>query len=318
VPGPPPLPTLRDLRSRLGDVRLWTPYVDEVLARHDLLDGRHDVVAGSNPTYPTFVRGDVVVKLFGCDALPWREAYAAERAGLELAGTDPGLRAPHLLAAGLLRPEVPAGTGASWPYLVMGRVAGLPVWAADLDRRRRESLAADLGDWLRRLQALQPATGIPADDAWSALDVPAAAAHSSLPDHLVRQVAPFLAAHPLRGHVVVHGDVIENHVHVDGDGHVVAVIDWGDVAVTDPHYELAQIHRDLFDCDVGLLRTLLDAASWPVGTDFAPRGLAAALWRQAVGWDQHGSMDVFEPAARRLPLATVATLDELAVALYGG
>ena len=199
----------------------------------------------------------------------------------------------------------------------MGRVGGRPVWAAGLDRSRLESLAAELGAWLRRLHALAPAPGIPTDHAWSRLDVPAAAAHSSLPDHLVRQVAAFLAAHPLQGQVVVHGDVIENHVHVDDDGHIVGVIDWGDVAVTDPHYDLAQIHRDLFDCDVRLLRTLLDAASWPVVTDFAPRALAGALWRQAVGWDQHRSMDVFEPAARRLPLADMATLDELAVALYG-
>ena len=57
------MPSLQDLRTRLGDVELWTPYVEEVLSRHGLLDGQHDVVAGSHPTYPTFVRGDVVVKL---------------------------------------------------------------------------------------------------------------------------------------------------------------------------------------------------------------------------------------------------------------
>ena len=68
------MPSLQDLRTRLGDVELWTPYVEEVLSRHGLLDGQHDVVAGSHPTYPTFVRGDVVVKLFGCDALPWSDA----------------------------------------------------------------------------------------------------------------------------------------------------------------------------------------------------------------------------------------------------
>ena len=246
------MPSLQDLRTRLGDVELWTPYVEEVLSRHGLLDGQHDVVAGSHPTYPTFVRGDAVVKLFGCDALPWSDASAAERAGLELAGTDPGLRAPTLLATGLLRPD----DVAPWPYLVLGRVGGKPVWAAGLDRTAWSRWRPSSGPGCVACTRLRRRRGIPTDHAWSRLDVPAAVAHSSLPDHLVRQVAAFLAAHPLQGQVVVHGDVIENHVHVDDDGNVVGVIDWGDVAVTDPHYELAQIHRDLFDCDVRLLRTL--------------------------------------------------------------
>jgi len=44
---------------------------------------------------------------------------------------------------------------------------------------------------------------------------------------------------------------------------------------------------------------------------------SGALWRQAVGWDQHHSMDVFAPVAARLPVADIGTLDELAVALFG-
>lgn len=266
------------------------------------------------------MRGDAVVKLFGCDALPWRDAYAAELAGLELTGTEPGLRAPALLATGTLVDSHSDSDGAdavTWPYLVMARVGGRPVWAVDLERRQQESLAAQLGELVRRLHALSARPGIPTDHRWRHLDVAAAAAQSSLPAHLVGQVDAFIAAHPLEGSVVVHGDVIENHVHVDADGLIVGLIDWGDVAVTDPHYELAQIHRDLFDCDVALLRGLLDAASWQVEHDFAQRALAGALWRQAVGWDQHHSMDVFAPVAARLPVADIGTLDELAVALFG-
>jgi aminoglycoside phosphotransferase (APT) family kinase protein len=200
----------------------------------------------------------------------------------------------------------------------MRRVGGRPVWAADLDRTGLEAVAAQLGEIVRRLQSLPAANGIPGDVGWRRLDAAAAAAHSSLPGHLVRQVGAYVEAHPLTGQVVVHGDIIENHVHVDDEGRVVGLIDWGDVAVTDPHYELAQIHRDLFDCDVRLLHVLLDAASWPMGSDFAQRALAGALWRQAVGSAQHRSMDVFEPVAARLPVAEIATLDELAVALFGG
>jgi hygromycin-B 7''-O-kinase len=310
---PPPVRSQADLRACVGDAAVWQPFVDEVLARHGRTDEPPGLRAGTNPTYPTFLRGDVVVKLFGGPDLPWRRTFAAERVGLEFAGTEPGLRAPELLAAGELFP----GEDEPWPYLVTQVVPGRPLWAADLDPNQRVSLAGGLGLLLRRLQALPASPALPTDGEWRDLDVAAAVGHSSLPDHLVRGVRAFVAEHPLRGRVVVHGDVITNHVYVDSRGQVTGLIDWGDVAVTDPHYELAQVHGDIFECDIDLLRVLLEAADWPVEPDFAQRALAAALWRQAVGWSQHHSMDVFDSVGGRLPLADIATLDELAVALFG-
>lgn len=50
--------------------------------------------------------------------------------------------------------------------------------------------------------------------------------------------------------------------------------------------------------------------------DFAQRALGQALYRQAIGLMQHHSMDVFEPVAAILPLDDMATLDELATALF--
>jgi hygromycin-B 7''-O-kinase len=253
------------------------------------------------------------VKLFGCPELPWRRTFAAERLGLELAGTDPGLHAPELLAAGELFP----GRDEPWPYLVTRVVPGRPVWAADLDAAQLVALAGQLGRLVRRLQGLPARPALPTDADWRDLDVAAAVGQSSLPDHLVRGAAAFVAAHPLRGRVVVHSDVITNHLYVDGHGQLTGLIDWGDVAVTDPHYELVQVHGDVFDWDVDLLRRLLEAADWPVDPDFAQQALVAALWRQAVGCSQHHGMDVFDSVGLRLPLPDIGTLDELAVALFG-
>ena len=47
-----PCRTLQDLRTRLGDVELWTPYVDEVLSRHGLLDGAARRRGGVPPDVP--------------------------------------------------------------------------------------------------------------------------------------------------------------------------------------------------------------------------------------------------------------------------
>jgi hypothetical protein len=53
-----------------------------------------------------------------------------------------------------------------------------------------------------------------------------------------------------------------------------------------------------------------------VRDDFPRRALAQALRRQAFGLVQHLGMDVFEPIAAAFPLDDIATLDELALALF--
>ncbi len=99
-------------------------------------------------------------------------------------------------------------------------------------------------------------------------------------------------------------------------GRLTGIIDWGDVMVTDRHYELIQLYRDVFGCDKALLRVFLEASDWPVGTDFPRQALGLALHRQAVGLAQHHTMDVFEPIAALLPLQDIGTLDELATELF--
>jgi len=86
--------------------------------------------------------------------------------------------------------------------------------------------------------------------------------------------------------------------------------------VTDRHYEIIQLYRDMFGCDKALLRVFLEACDWPVGKDFPRQALGLALYRQAVGLAQHDTMDVFEPIAALLPLRDIGTLDDLATELF--
>lgn len=307
---PPRFPAEGDPAARTGDVASWRPVVEEILVRHGLASHGRTLVAGFNATHPTFVCGDVVVKLFGAVAW-WRTAHAAERAALSAVAADPEILAPRIVAEG----RSSDAAGAAWPYLVTTRMHGVPWREAALSAGQRSVVAAELGAQVRRVHALRPGHAAVPED-WQGVDVAAAARRSSLPERLIAQIDGFLARIGPPDPVLVHGDLVANHVYVSG-GRLAGVIDWGDAVVADRHLELIQVHRDLFDCDKPLLRTFLDASAWPVGGDFARRALAEALRRQAMGLAQHGSMDVFEPVAARLPLGDLATLDDLAVALFG-
>lgn len=115
-------------------------------------------------------------------------------------------------------------------------------------------------------------------------------------------------------------DILKRHDLFEADQELVAgiggIIDWGDMMVTDRHYEFAKLHLDLFDCDKTLLKAFLEASHWPVTTDFAHKAMAQALYRQAHGLTQHYAMDVFYMLPDRLPLQDIRTLEELANELF--
>ncbi len=102
---PPLFASIQEHVSRIGDVGFWWPYVAEILERHDLADAGRKPVAGFNATYPTFLYGDVVVKLFGYSR-SWRTSHAAERAAQHLLATDPEIAASRLLGEGRLYDDV--------------------------------------------------------------------------------------------------------------------------------------------------------------------------------------------------------------------
>jgi len=307
---PPSFASAREHLAHLGDVEFWRPYISEALGRHDLCEGSPTPVAGFNPTYPTFLVGDVVVKFFG-GTRSWREVCAAEGAAQTRVGTDPAIGAPRLLAQGVLYPELDA----TWPYLVTTRMHGVAWHEAALGPDERTALAAELGEQIGRVHRLAP-RGVATDDDWRGLDIAAAAEHSSLPPHLVAEVDAYLAGLEPFDRVFVHGDLVAAHVFVE-DGRLAGIIDWGDAMVADRHYELIQPYRDLFACDVALFRCFLEACNWPRGRDLPRQILGHALHRQAVGLAQHHTMDVFQPIAARFPLAEIRSLDDLATELFG-
>lgn len=266
-------------------------------------------VAGIGGTYPTWLCGDVVVKLFG-HSRAWRAGHAAERAAHAVLATDPAIAAPRLLAAGQLSDDPVA----SWPYLITTRMSGVAWQHAGLSPAQRLSLAAALGRQIRRVHGLRP-SGIAAPERWPAASVAAAARHSSLPPHLIGQIEDYLGRLGPFERVFVHGDLMFRHLFVE-NGRLAGVIDWGDAIVTDRHYEFAKLHLDLFDCDKALLRAFLEASDWPIGEDFAHKAMALALCRQAHGLVQHDTIDVFYTLPARLPLLDIDTLDELASELF--
>lgn len=307
---PPIFTSVQEHVSRLGDVGFWRPYLMEILDRHDLAAAGLNLQAGFNPTYPTFLCGDVVVKLFGCSGA-WRQGHAAERSAQVLLAEDLGVLAPRLLAEGRLCDD----KDSPWPYLVTARMSGVAARDAVLSADQRRSLAVALGQQVRRIHALSPSGLATTHDDWQPVNMAAAARRSSLPPHLISQIDGFLNRLDPFDRVFVHGDLTLSHVFVD-DGCLAGIIDWGDAMMTDRHYELIQVYRDVFACDRTLFRDFLEASDWPVGGDFPRQALGLALHRQAIGCVQHHSMDVFEPIAALLPLQDIATLDELAAELF--
>jgi hypothetical protein len=306
----PAFASVQEYVSRLGDVDYWGPYLAEILARHGLTDARQTPVAGFNVSYPTFLYGDVVVKLFG-HIRPARRSYLAERAAYAVIGTDPAIAAPKVLGEGRLFDDA---TGEPWPYLIFSRMPGVATWRAELSDDQMRALAVDLGRQIRQLHALLP-TGIATHADWAGVSVTEAATRSSLPPHLAAQAEAYVARLGPFDRVVVHCDITQNHVYVE-DGRFVGIIDWGDALVTDRHVELIQIYRDTLCCDKALFQVFLEASGWPVGHDFPYRALAFALHRQAVGLAQHNTIDVFMPIAAKYPLHDIPTLDDLATLLF--
>ncbi len=297
------------LRKHLDDVEFWSPHLAEVLDRHDLHAEGATPVAGIGGTYPTFVIGDLVVKLFGYHPL-WRESFAAEQGALALAASDAKIFAPGIIAAG----ELDESSKAAWPYLIMDRVAGISWSRADLSYDQKLNVTHDLGRQVRRIHALHP-SGAVTDKDFAGLDLTAAAKESSLPLHLIAGIGEFVASLPPLGPVFVHGDLSQRHLFTE-QGRLSGIIDWGDAMVTDRHYEIANLFFSPLNCDKTLLAAFLDGSDWPMPDDFADRALAFAIRRQAFGLALHHTMDVFHLLPGLLPLDDIGTLEELAAILF--
>lgn len=301
-PPPPEVSSIREYGDRLGDVAFWAPYVRTVLARHDLPgDG---IETGFVGTYPTFLIGGVVVKLFGYFH-SWRSDHGTELAALHLLQDRSDVPAPVLLTHGRLYDEPDP-----WPYLVTGRVPGHALRDVSLPAREWLTLAAQLGAAIRRVHDLPvPATNRLRGRDWLGDHGEGCAERhrrwGSLPTHLVDQIHSYLAPpSPVRR--LVHADLTAEHIFVEG-GRLVGIIDWGDAMVTDPYYELGALHLGAFQVDRRALQAFLAGYGWPARTDFPTRAMSAALRHQ---------FDLFAELPDRFRLDQFDTLPGLAAALW--
>lgn len=298
----PPRPdwsTLREYGASLGSVAYWAPYVGHVLRRHGLPDV--ELEAGFVGSFPTFIAGDHVVKLFG----EWLDGGQCHRIESDLArlfAGHPGIPAPALIASGQLFNE-----GWPWPYVVTTRMPGTAWRDACLTFDQRLRVAAEVGEIMRQVHLLTPPSDVWRPD-WLADGRAACVGRhrrwKSLPSHLIDQIDDYLLD-PLPVRRLVHGDLTADHLFVDR-GRLAGIIDWGDAMHVDPFYELPALHLHTFGCDGRLLKAFVDGSGWETLAEFPRRAMTATLLHK---------FDVLSGAGG-IEMARMATLDELAGVLW--
>ncbi|MEL6346525.1 MAG: aminoglycoside phosphotransferase family protein [Myxococcota bacterium] len=305
---PPSLPTLSVHLARRGDVDFWRPYIVDIFDRHGLGEPGN-LSAGFNPTHPTFLAQDVVIKLFG-GAPFWKQSHLAEQIAQQRVSDVSGLKVPRLVARGnLCEGDTP------WPYLITTRVEG-GFWDPDaMSPGDNLTIAEALGRQLHLIHQLDQDGIVHAED-WGGPEPIAALQDSGFPQHLLEQVDGFLERLDAPGAAFLHGDLVANHIFVR-DGKLAGIIDWGDAMIADPHAEIAKLHFHTFGADRRLLRQFLEGYGWPVGDDFPQKVLGCAIRRQQVGLAQHHSFDIFNRLPALLPLGEIDTIDALAERLFG-
>jgi hygromycin-B 7''-O-kinase len=277
--------------EHLGDVDYWRPYVVSALSRHDLpTDSIEAPFVGS---FPTFLAGDVVVKLFG-DAFDGAGSYAAEHAMYEVLAGHPRIPAPGLIATGALFDD----PGWHWPYLISQRIGGVPV----REGAGTATMAHQLGVAIAELHTLPVPPAVRVRDLLPKLRSTAVDRLRvfGLPGHLLAEVPEFMAD-ASDDRVLVHADLTADHLFVDSTG-LVGIIDWGDALAADRWYEIPAVRFDGLNSDRALFEAFLDGYGWPVDAQFARRALQGVLEFQF-------------NAVAHLPAAD--SLDELAERLFG-
>jgi aminoglycoside phosphotransferase len=296
-----PITTQPHYGQQLGDVDYWRPYIAEVLDRNGLPSAM--IEAPFVGTFPTFLAGDVVVKLFG-ETFDGGRSYASEHAMCTLLAAHPEIPAPEFVGSGDLFDDDIAWR---WPYLITRRLTGTAIRTATIPRQVRSQVAAELGRAVATLHRLPAPDVVAGRDLLPELhrEAPSRLRRFGLPEHLVEQVPEFLADAPA-AQTLVHADLTADHIFVDAHG-LVGVIDWGDAIVADPWYELVAVRFDGLGGDRALFRTFLDAYDWPADPKHAVRALQGVLLFQ---------FNAIEHLSELTDLSRFATLDDLALRLF--
>lgn len=304
----PEFATVREYGARLGDVDFWAPFVSVVLARHGL--PVEPLQAGFVGTFPTFLSGPYVVKLFG-ERFEGALRYENELSIHQLLAVHTDVPAPALVAHGRLF-EDPPSPGWPWPYLVTTRLWGTAWRDLALPPDEGADVARSLGRLVRRVHDLP----LPAGPWWER-DGIAGLRHGCLERHrrwgtlpaaLVAQIDGFLAP-PSPALRLLHADLTGDHLFIDSveRPRLEGIIDWGDARLADPYYDLSALHLHAFRADKSLLAAFLDGYGWEIGPDFARRAMTMTLTHE---------FDVLSEVRPIVPLHDVATLGALAVRLW--
>jgi aminoglycoside phosphotransferase (APT) family kinase protein len=298
---PPSFTSYEQCFASLRDTEFWEPYVHAVLARHGLPIA--PIEAGFVGRFPTYLVGDVVVKLFGAYRT-WRADSETELAVQQRLSDLSAVPAPRLLAFGRLYDGKDP-----WPYLVTERMAGTPWREATLSSRQRLQIAGQLGKVARTVHAVTvPDAPIFQTSRLSDRTVDGAAWHRQvMPGHLAAQIDSYVIREWPEQRLV-HADLTQDHIFITDRGGLSGVIDWGDAQATDPHYELAPLHVLTFGCDKALLRAFLAGYGWNRAPDFQHRAMSATLL--------HRKSNLFTAIDAIHSLQMFSTLEELAVYLW--
>ncbi|MDF1796025.1 MAG: aminoglycoside phosphotransferase family protein [Coxiellaceae bacterium] len=293
----------------LTDINYWLPTIKDVLQHHNIHYNLCDISAGFNSTYPVFLTADIVIKFFG-HRQNWQDVFANEMAAHQCLATNTDILAPRIIANGKLFED----SETPWAYSICNRIAGDSWLNSNPSREQQINIINKLGQQLKLIHALPTNKALKNDSDWHSLDLKAAARQSVLPNHLIEQIDDFITTLDPFDKVFVNSDIVFMHLFIN-NGHLSGIIDWGDATVTDRHYEIGKLCLE-FPGDKQLLKTLLDAAEWPLTKNFAKQSLGLALYRQAVGLTQHHTFDVFYKIPSVISLDDISSLDMLADMLF--
>lgn len=297
-------------QSILTNTNFWQPYILHIANKHNLILDNSSITAGYNGTYPVFIVGKYVFKFFGFRPA-WQQVFMDENKVHNILASDKSLLVPQIIHSDYLfdrrSPE-------PWPYNIMTKIEGKSFLEYQVDDIDKINIAKDLGKLIKKIHKLP--CHLPHNKTfWQNLDLITAARKSILPKHLISQIPNFINQLSPFDNVLVNADIVETHVFIN-KGRLSGVIDWGDAAFIDRHYELGKLHLNVFDTDKKLLKAFLDAAEWPMTSNFHIQAMGLALYRQAAGLTQHSSFDIFYKIPNLIPLDEIASLEQLAEVLF--
>ncbi len=289
------------------DIGLWSPYVRQVCARHNLFPCQV-VRMGIPGTFPTFIIEDrFVVKFYG-QLFDGYHSFLVEKVVNQLVNSSENIPVPELINSGFLFDQRSTWP---WPYLIFTFLPGTSIGEIfpQIVFEDKLKLADDLGRWIRRLHEIDlpflPDPLLP-NPLSSILESPLPflpyrtflkkrrkrcvndhRQWGTLPDRLVDQINDWLPLvdaliPPGKDAYLIHADLTKDHIFGSlQNGHWVTsgIIDLGDAMLGDIYYELVALHLDLFAYDRLLLSAFLEAYGiddW-LRQDFHRKAMACTL-----------------------------------------